>query len=51
MTARDVAELLAVPKSTIEEWARRGLVPSRKRGKRRFFQRWEIREWLVAIDD
>jgi len=50
MTAREVAELLAVPKSTIEEWARRGLVPSRKRGKRRFFLRWEIREWLVAED-
>lgn len=51
MTSTQVAELLAVPKSTVEEWARRGIVPSRKRGKRRFFLRWEIRDWLIAADD
>lgn len=50
MTADDVARVLAVPKSTIEAWARRGLLPSRKRGKRRFYLRWEIYEWLSADD-
>lgn len=50
LTAGDVASLLAVPKSTIEEWARQGVVPSRKRGRRRFYLRWEIYEWLAADD-
>lgn len=50
MTAADVALILAVPKSTVEAWARRGLLPSRKRGKRRFYLRWEIYEWLAADD-
>lgn len=50
MTAAEVAELLAVPKSTVEEWARRGVLPSRKRGRRRFYLRWEVRAWLVADD-
>jgi excisionase family DNA binding protein len=46
----EVAELLGVPKSTVEDWARRGVVPSRKRGKRRFFLRWEIEAWLIDDD-
>ena len=50
MSAADVAAVLAVPKSTVEDWARRGIIPSRKRGKRRFFLRWEIRDWLIAGD-
>lgn len=50
MTSVDVARLLAIPKSTVEDWARRGVLPNRKRGKRRFFLRWEIEEWLVAKD-
>jgi excisionase family DNA binding protein len=36
MTAADVSALLGVPSSTVEDWARRGVLPSRKRGKRRF---------------
>lgn len=51
MSAADVARLLAVPKSTVEGWARRGIVPSRKRGRRRFYLRWEIQQWLVGDDD
>lgn len=31
--ARDVAELLTVPISTVHEWARTGRLPSRKRGR------------------
>ncbi|HMJ33361.1 MAG TPA: helix-turn-helix domain-containing protein [Baekduia sp.] len=50
MRAADVSELLSVPKSTIEDWARRGVIPSRKRGKRRFFLRWQIEEWLTRDD-
>lgn len=50
MSALDVAVLLDIPKSTIEDWARRGLVPSRKRGRRRLFLRWEVEAWLVDKD-
>lgn len=50
MHASEVALLLDVPKSTVEDWARRGVVPSRKRGRRRLFLRWEIEDWLVAED-
>jgi excisionase family DNA binding protein len=50
MTSADVSALLGVPRSTVEEWARRGLLPSRKRGKRRFFLRWEIEAWLTVED-
>lgn len=50
MSAEDVADLLGTSKSTIEDWARRGVIPSRKRGRRRFFLRWEVEAWLVADD-
>lgn len=50
MTSAEVAELLRTSKSTIEDWARRGVIPSRKRGRRRFFLRWEIEAWLIADD-
>jgi excisionase family DNA binding protein len=50
MRAAEVAALLDVPKSTVEDWARRGAIPSRKRGKRRFFLRWEVKAWLTAQD-
>jgi len=50
LRASEVAELLAVPRSTVEDWARRRVIPSRKRGKRRFYLRWEIEAWLTADD-
>lgn len=50
MTAEEVAELLSSSKSTIEDWARRGAIPSRKRGRRRLFLRWEVEAWLIAAD-
>ena len=34
MTAAEVAELMRVPRSTVEDWARRGIIPSRKIGRR-----------------
>jgi excisionase family DNA binding protein len=35
LTARDVALLLHAPVSTVEDWARRGILPSVKIGRRR----------------
>lgn len=37
MTALEVARLLYAPVSTVEDWARRGILPSRKIGKRRLY--------------
>jgi excisionase family DNA binding protein len=48
LSTADVADLLNMPKSTVEDWARRGLLPSHKRGRRRFYLRWEITEWLTS---
>ena len=50
MSTVEVAQLLGMPKSTVEDWARRGLLPSHKRGRRRFYLRWEITDWLIAED-
>jgi excisionase family DNA binding protein len=47
MTAAEVAELLGVPRSTIEDWARRGIVPSKKVGRRRLFLRSRIEDLLL----
>jgi excisionase family DNA binding protein len=49
MTVREVAELLRVPASTVGDWARRGIIPSRKLGRRRVFIRARIEE--VLLDD
>jgi excisionase family DNA binding protein len=53
MTARDVARLLHAPVSTIEDWARRGILPSVKIGRRRIFIRHNIEMSLVdqAVDN
>jgi excisionase family DNA binding protein len=50
MTAAEVAALLRVPRSTVEDWARRGIVPSRKVGRRRLYIRSRI-EALLLNDD
>lgn len=42
MTAREVAELLHAPVSTVEDWARREILPSVKIGKRRLYIRQNI---------
>jgi excisionase family DNA binding protein len=42
LTGRDVALLLHAPVSTVEDWARRGLLPSVKIGRRRLYIRHEI---------
>ena len=47
ITAREVAELLRVPRSTVEDWARRGVIPSRKVGRRRLYLRPSIETLLL----
>ncbi|HEY4426812.1 MAG TPA: helix-turn-helix domain-containing protein [Solirubrobacteraceae bacterium] len=48
MDAREVAELLHVPHSTVEHWARRGELPSRKVGRRRLYIRPQIEALLLG---
>jgi len=50
MTAREVAELLHVSQSTAEDWGRRGVIPSRKIGRRRIYVRSRIEALLLADD-
>lgn len=47
MTSSEVAELLRLPKSTVEDLARRGVIPSRKIGRRRRFVRPTVEEMLL----
>jgi excisionase family DNA binding protein len=48
MTARDVAHLLHAPVSTVEDWARRGILPSVKIGRRRLYVRERIEVALTG---
>lgn len=48
MTSEEVAELLAMRRSTIDDYARRGLLPSLKLGRHRRFVRTDV---VRAIDD
>jgi excisionase family DNA binding protein len=50
MTAAEVAALLRVPRSTVEDWARRDIVPSRKVGRRRLYIRSRIEALLLGDD-
>jgi excisionase family DNA binding protein len=47
LTARDVALLLHAPVSTVEDWARRGILPSVKIGRRRLYIRESIEATLM----
>jgi len=47
LTAGEVAELLRVPRSTVEDWARRDVIPSRKVGRRRLYLRPSIEALLL----
>jgi excisionase family DNA binding protein len=42
MTAQQLADLLLVRKSTVEDYARRGLLPSLKLGRHRRFIRSDV---------
>lgn len=48
MTARDVALLLHAPISTVEDWARRRILPSVKIGRRRLYIRQDIETALTG---
>jgi excisionase family DNA binding protein len=48
MTAREVATLLHTPVSTIEDWARRRIIPSVKIGRRRLYLRQNIEATLTG---
>ncbi len=48
MTARDVAWLLHAPVSTVEDWARRGILPSVKIGRRRLYIRQNVETTLTG---
>jgi excisionase family DNA binding protein len=47
MTAPEVAGLLHAPISTVEDWARRGILPSIKIGRRRLYIRQNIEAVLM----
>lgn len=46
MLAREVAELLRVPLSTVYDLARRGILPGHRVGRAWRFIRCEIEDWL-----
>ena len=48
MTSSEVAQLLRMPQSTVEDLARRYVIPSRKVGRRRLFIRHRIEEVLLS---
>jgi excisionase family DNA binding protein len=48
---RDVATLLGVPRSTVHDLARRGLLPARRVGRRWLFVRERIEAALVPLDE
>lgn len=48
---RDVAELLGLPRSTVHDLARRGLLPARRVGRRWLFVRDQIEAALMPLDD
>jgi excisionase family DNA binding protein len=48
MTGREVANLLHAPVSTVEDWARRDILPSVKIGRRRLYIRQHIEAVLTG---
>ena len=49
MTSSQVAELLSMRRSTVEDYARRGLLPSIKLGRHRRFLRGDVYAALLAL--
>lgn len=46
MTVEETAEFLKLPKSTVYTYAKKGLIPAFKLGKRWRFEKCSIEEWL-----
>ena len=51
LSVKEVAELLGMPRSTIHDLARRGLLPARRVGRRWLFLRNRIEAALMPLDD
>jgi excisionase family DNA binding protein len=51
MTTAQVAELLQMKRTTVEDYARRGLLPSLKLGRHRRFVRSDVEAALVRLRD
>ena len=51
MTAREVAAVMQLKVSTIEDYARRGLLPSIKVGRHRRFVRSEVERSILELAD
>jgi excisionase family DNA binding protein len=51
MTARQVADLLGVPLSTVHEWGRRGVLPRVKLGRHVRFVRSHVERTILAARD
>ena len=49
MTSAEIAELLRMKRSTVEDHARRGLLPSIKLGRHRRFIRSDVEAALVEL--
>jgi excisionase family DNA binding protein len=51
LSVKEVAELLGIPRSTVHDLARRGLLPARRVGRRWLFLRNRIEAALMPLDD
>jgi excisionase family DNA binding protein len=51
LTSKQVAELLQMKRTTVEDYARRGLLPSLKLGRHRRFVRSDVESALTALRD
>jgi len=49
LTADEVAELLHIPRSTVGDYARRGVLPSIKLGRHRRFLRSDVEETIELL--
>lgn len=49
MTSREMATHLAMPRSTVDDYARRGVIPSIKIGRHRRFIRGQVEEALRRL--
>jgi len=51
LTSTQVAELLQMKRTTVEDYARRGILPSLKLGRHRRFVRSDVEAALVRLRD
>jgi excisionase family DNA binding protein len=51
LSAVELADLLGLQPATVHEWARRGVLPSFKPGKRRYFVRADVEAALSRFRD